>query len=36
LRSPHVLSDNGLVHAETIALFGEVFDGRYRTPLPEI
>jgi myo-inositol-1(or 4)-monophosphatase len=36
LRSPHVLADNGLVHAETVALFGEVFAGRYPTPLPRM
>jgi myo-inositol-1(or 4)-monophosphatase len=31
---PHVLADNTLVHAEVLELFGEVFEGRYRTPLP--
>jgi 3'-phosphoadenosine 5'-phosphosulfate (PAPS) 3'-phosphatase len=36
LGSPHVLADNGLVHAETVELFDEIFGGRYRTPLPEI
>jgi myo-inositol-1(or 4)-monophosphatase len=36
LRGPHVLADNGLVHAETVDLFAEVFAGRYRTPLPEM
>lgn len=30
----HVLADNGLVHDEVLELFGEVFAGRYRTPLP--
>jgi len=32
--APHVLADNTLVHAEVLELFGEVFQGRYRTPLP--
>ncbi len=36
LRGPHVLADNGLVHEETLALFGEVFEGRYRHALPEL
>jgi myo-inositol-1(or 4)-monophosphatase len=31
---PHLLTDNGLVHDEVLELFGEVFAGRYRTPLP--
>ena len=35
LRSPHVLADNGLLHEETIGLFGEIFAGKYRTPLPQ-
>jgi myo-inositol-1(or 4)-monophosphatase len=32
----HLLSDNGLVHDETIALFGELFQGRRRHPMPEL
>lgn len=36
LRGKHLLADNGLVHDETVALFGEVFQGRYPTPLPEM
>ncbi len=36
LRGQHVLADNTLVHAETIELFSEIFEGRYRTPLPEM
>ena len=36
LRGPHVLADNGLVHDETVALFAEVFAGRYRHALPEL
>jgi myo-inositol-1(or 4)-monophosphatase len=31
----HLLADNGLVHEEALKLFGEVFGGRYRTPLPD-
>jgi myo-inositol-1(or 4)-monophosphatase len=34
VRGPHVLTDNGLVHGETLDLFAEVFAGQYRTPLP--
>lgn len=34
LASPHLVADNGAIHAELIALFGEVFAGRYRFPLP--
>jgi hypothetical protein len=29
------LADNGLLHEETIGLFGEIFAGKYRTPLPQ-
>ncbi len=36
LRGPHILADNGLVHAEMIELFAEIFAGRYRVPLPEM
>jgi myo-inositol-1(or 4)-monophosphatase len=36
LRGNHLLADNTLVHAETIELFGEIFKGKYRTPLPEL
>jgi myo-inositol-1(or 4)-monophosphatase len=36
LRSPHVLVDNGLVHQEALELFGEVFAGQYRYPLPVV
>jgi myo-inositol-1(or 4)-monophosphatase len=34
LGGPHVLADNGLVHEQALELFGEVFAGSYRTPLP--
>lgn len=36
LRGPHLLADNGRLHDELLALFGEVFAGRYRTPLPQM
>jgi myo-inositol-1(or 4)-monophosphatase len=36
VRVPHVLVDNGLLHAETLALFAEVFAGSYRSGLPEL
>jgi len=36
LHDPHVLADNGLVHEETLALFAEIFAGRYRQQLPEL
>jgi myo-inositol-1(or 4)-monophosphatase len=36
VRGPHVLADNGLVHQEMLALFGEIFAGRYRASLPEL
>ena len=36
LHSPHVLADNRLVHDETVKLFAEIFEGRFRTPLPQI
>ncbi len=35
LRGGHVLADNTRVHAETIELFAEIFDGRYRTSFPK-
>jgi myo-inositol-1(or 4)-monophosphatase len=36
LGGPHILADNGLVHEETLALFADVFAGRYRHSLPEL
>ncbi len=36
LLSPHLLVDNGLIHDETLELFGEVFRGEYRFPIPVI
>ena len=34
--SPHLLADNGHLHAQIVEIFGEVFEGRYRVPLPVI
>lgn len=36
LRATHILADNGLIHEEILALFGEIFAGRFRYPLPQI
>ena len=36
LKSPHLLVDNGLIHEEVLELFGEVFSGLYRIPMPPI
>lgn len=36
LHGPHLLADNGRVHAEIVAVFAEIFQGRFRTPLPEL
>ncbi len=36
LQSPHLLVSNGLIHSETLELFGEIFAGQYRFPMPQI
>jgi myo-inositol-1(or 4)-monophosphatase len=36
LRAENLLVDNGLLHEEALALFGEVYAGKYRSALPEI
>jgi len=36
IRGQHILADNGLLHDETLAVFGDVFAGRYRHKLPEL
>ena len=36
IRGQHILADNGLVHEETVALFADIFAGRYRPSLPEL
>jgi myo-inositol-1(or 4)-monophosphatase len=34
LRGPHILADNGSLHGPILEMFGEIFAGRYRFPLP--
>ncbi len=36
LHGPYILATNGAIHDQTIGLFGEVFAGSYRVPLPQI
>jgi myo-inositol-1(or 4)-monophosphatase len=36
LGGPHLLADNGLIHQSTLELFGEIFKGQYRYPIPVI
>ncbi|MEO8130512.1 MAG: inositol monophosphatase family protein [Bryobacteraceae bacterium] len=36
VHGPHLLTDNGLLHEETLQLFGEIFKGEYRYQIPEI
>ena len=36
MKSPHLLTDNGAIHEETLALFAEIFEGRFREPMPVI
>jgi myo-inositol-1(or 4)-monophosphatase len=36
LRSPHILGTNGAIHEQIRTLFGEVFAGHYRVPLPQV
>jgi hypothetical protein len=31
-----LLADNGALHVEMLQLFGEIFRGEYRYPIPEI
>jgi myo-inositol-1(or 4)-monophosphatase len=35
-RSPDVLADNGTLHSQVIEIFGEVFRGHFRVPIPQI
>ena len=32
----HLLVDNGRIHEQMLEIFGEVFQGRFRVPVPEI
>jgi len=34
LASPHLVADNGLLHAELLEIFAEVFAGKFRVPIP--
>ena len=36
LRGPHLLADNGSLHDALLGIFGEVFRGEYRHPMPLI
>lgn len=36
LQGKHLLADNGSNHEEILGLFGEIFAGRFRYPLPQI
>lgn len=36
LTSPHIQVNNGLIHKELLGLFGEIFQGNYRIPMPVI
>jgi myo-inositol-1(or 4)-monophosphatase len=36
LRSPDLLVDNSLIHDEILGIFGEVFLGQHRVPIPQI
>jgi myo-inositol-1(or 4)-monophosphatase len=36
LYGPHLLADNTLIHKEVLGIFGEVFEGKYRVPLPKL
>jgi len=33
---PHILATNSAIHGQVLELFGEVFEGRYRIPLPQV
>lgn len=36
LRGRHLLTDNGRIHDALVGLFGEIFSGKFRYPVPEI
>jgi len=36
LQSADLLADNGAVHGETVELFGDIFAGKFRFPMPTI
>src|SRR5246127_4289759 len=33
MKAPHLLTDNGAIHEETLDLFGEIFRGQFRAPM---
>jgi myo-inositol-1(or 4)-monophosphatase len=36
LRGPNLLATNGTVHEAVVGIFGEIFRGEYRHPIPVI
>ncbi|HYL78250.1 MAG TPA: inositol monophosphatase family protein [Bryobacteraceae bacterium] len=36
LHGPHLVADNGTIHDEILGVFGEVFRGEFRHPMPDI
>jgi len=36
LTGPHLLTDNGAIHQQILDLFGEIFRGQFRFPIPVI
>jgi myo-inositol-1(or 4)-monophosphatase len=34
--SPHLLASNGVIHEPILSLFGEIFQGQYRVPIPQV
>jgi hypothetical protein len=34
--SADLLADNGLLHEPVLGLFGEIFGGHFRVPIPQI
>ncbi len=36
LRGPHMLADNSALHQPMLGVFGEIFAGQYRYPMPEM
>jgi myo-inositol-1(or 4)-monophosphatase len=36
VRGPHLLTDNGHIHDQIVRVFGDIFSGRPRFPLPEV
>lgn len=36
LTAPHLLTDNGAVHAQMLEVFAEIFAGKFRHPMPEL